>query len=635
MTSRAAMLRPTFAAALVLLAAACAGEGDARPPAAGDERAARVHASVLAGMDSLEAAVARLGAASASAAPAEVQRAFREARLAYKRVEPLVEMYAPTTAELINGPALDEVEEDDPNRFVLRAEGFQVIEERLFPEVDPAGRAEVAEEVAILRANVRRARGMLASTPLTDAAVFDALRQQIARATLLGLAGFDAPLAATGVRETAESFRAVRAALAPYRASDRWREADGRLARAVTYLEAHPDFDSFDRLTFLREHANPAARALWRLREGLGIAAPEGRLAWRGLAATPWERDAFDALAFAPGSAEAPVPARVELGRTLFFDPILSGDGRRACASCHAPEKGFADGLARSLPTGATRGAVLRNAPTLVNAGLQAATFYDLRTTFLEDQVADVVSNPDEMHGDFAAVARRLGGSPEYVARFGHAFAGGGVDERRVRAAVAAYVRSLQRLDSRFDREVRGEPGGMDAAERRGFNLFMGRAKCGTCHFAPLFNGTVPPAYTEAEVEVLGVPAAPATRSARVDPDPGRARVTRIELHQHAFKTPTVRNVALTAPYMHNGVYRTLEEVVDFYDRGGGAGIGIGLANQTLPPDALKLSKREKSDLVAFMRALTDTTGLTARPAVLPRFPHTAHLDRRPIGGAY
>jgi cytochrome c peroxidase len=174
--------------------------------------------------------------------------------------------------------------------------------------------------------------------------------------------------------------------------------------------------------------------------------------------------------------------------------------------------------------------------------------------------------------------------------------------------AVAAYVRSLEALDSRFDRAIRGDTGAVSASERRGFNLFMGKAGCGTCHFAPLFGGTTPPNYLESEPEVIGVPSRPVERGAVIDGDIGVFGSTRAPLHRHAFKTPTVRNVALTAPYMHNGVYRTLEEVIDFYDRGGGAGIGIRLPNQTLPPDSLRLSEREKGDLKAFMESLTDST---------------------------
>ena len=143
-------------------------------------------------------------------------------------------------------------------------------------------------------------------------------------------------------------------------------------------------------------------------------------------------------------------------------------------------------------------------------------------------------------------------------------------------------------------------------SERRGFNLFMGKAACATCHFPPLFGGTLPPAFQESEPEVIGVPRAK-TRRTVVDGDPGVFGLDSLPLHRHAFKTPSVRNVALTAPYMHNGAFRTLREVVDFYDRGGGNGGGMLLPNQTLSAERLRLSAREKRDLVAFLRALTDS----------------------------
>jgi len=130
----------------------------------------------------------------------------------------------------------------------------------------------------------------------------------------------------------------------------------------------------------------------------------------------------------------------------------------------------------------------------------------------------------------------------------------------------------------------------------------MGKAKCATCHFFPLFNGTVPPAYVETESEVLGTPATSEGKS--VDPDVGKFALTQREPHRYAFKTPTVRHIALTAPYMHNGVFKTLEEVVDFYDQGGGNGLGFNLENQTLPFDKLNLTGPEKKALVAFMKVL-------------------------------
>lgn len=138
----------------------------------------------------------------------------------------------------------------------------------------------------------------------------------------------------------------------------------------------------------------------------------------------------------------------------------------------------------------------------------------------------------------------------------------------------------------------------------------MGKGKCGTCHFAPLFNGSKPPLYNIIESEVIGVPGNADSLHPVADADKGRIAITANRVHDNSFKTPTVRNIELTAPYMHNGVYKTLEEVVEFYNKGGGAGLGIKIENQTLPFDNLNLSAAEKKALIAFMRSLTDTSPL-------------------------
>jgi cytochrome c peroxidase len=334
-------------------------------------------------------------------------------------------------------------------------------------------------------------------------------------------------------------------------------------------------------------------------------------------AATLFDSAAFDVTAFAPLDAKAPTAAQVDLGRRLFHDTRLSGDGRRACSSCHLPEKAFTDGMRVNRARG---GAPLaRNTPTVINSGLQLGVFSDLRTTYLEDQVTDVVENVDEMHGSLGTIALALGRDASLAARFRTAFTDQPVrgdtvvTAARIRSALAAYQRSLTRLDSPVDRALRGDVAALTDQARRGLNVFVGKAKCATCHFLPLTNGTVPPMYQKAEVEVLGTPNRAVTARATVDPDQGRYRLTRAAPHLHAFRTPSLRNVALTAPYMHNGAYPTLESVVDFYDRGGGAGIGIALDHQTLPPDPLRLTAQERRELVAFMRALTDTSGTQRR----------------------
>jgi cytochrome c peroxidase len=168
--------------------------------------------------------------------------------------------------------------------------------------------------------------------------------------------------------------------------------------------------------------------------------------------------------------------------------------------------------------------------------------------------------------------------------------------------AIGSYVRSLTRLNSRFDEFMRGNKSAMDTEEIHGFNLFMGKGKCATCHFMPLFNGNFPPGYTTLEMEVIGVPSAAGKKE--IDPDLGRYGIVQLGFLKHAFKTPTLRNAARTSPYMHNGVFASLDQVVDFYDQGGGKGLGLKMDNQTLPFDKLDLDGQEKKDIIAFMKTL-------------------------------
>ncbi len=585
-------------------------------------RADRVRDDWAAGIDSLrtrvralESAAVTLAEAPTPAAIAGAQAAFAQARHAFKRIEFLTWYYEPSTARAMNGPALPDVEDEEGPETVVAPEGFQVIEELLFPTADTAARQQLIDETRNLQSYVTRLYTTASRQHITDDRVFDAAKLEVARLVSLGITGFDSPIALHSLSEGASALRGVHMALAHYRdtlGTAPWNGLDAAFRNAVAMLDTARSFDGFDRLAFIAGAANPLAQALATARTQLAIGVPAEQRAFRVAAATLFEQNAFDASAFAAPQTASPTSAQVALGRALFFDPALSGSGVVACASCHEPERAFTDGRVRSASLSGR--VALRNAPTMLNAGLQVGSFYDLRTTYLEDQVTDVVGNREEMHGSVDAAATALARDTSYRRRFAQAFPDARtatVTGAQVRSAVAAYVRSLVSLNSRIDRAFRGDTTAITTEERRGLNLFLGKAKCGTCHFAPLFNGTVPPMYQESEVEVLGVPSTPTTRNARIDPDSGRFRLTRSAPHLHAFKTPTVRNAALTAPYMHNGVYRTLDEVVDFYNRGGGAGIGITLPNQTLPPDTLGLSRGEQRALVRFMQALTDTAGIT------------------------
>ena len=568
----------------------------------------------------LDTATTRLALAPSVSAAAAAQARFIEARLAFKRIEFLAAYFEPSTTRAMNGPALPRVDDEEGPETVYPPEGFQVIEQLLFPEPDASDRQQVVNETRNLLAYVTRLRTTAARQLITDDRLWDAAKIEIARVVSLGITGFDSPIALQSLQESAAALHGVHVAVAGYRAplgEQAWHTLDSTFTSAIEMLSPSQSFDRFDRLAFITAAANPLAHGLARARTQLAIGIPTERRGWRTEAVTLFDAAAFDAQAFASPNTAPSTADRVSLGRALFYEAGLSDDGRVSCATCHDPEKAFTDGRVRSASRSG-RG-VLRNAPTIINAGLQVGSFYDLRTTYLEDQVTDVLKNAEEMHGSIDDAAARLARDSSYRSRFTRAFPAdrdSSLRGQNIRFAIAAYIRSLQALNSRADRALRGDVAALTADERLGMNLFMGKAKCGTCHFAPLFNGTVPPSYQESEVEVLGVPSTPVTRGARVDPDSGRFRITRSAPHLHAFKTPSVRNAALTAPYMHNGVYRTLDEVVDFYNRGGGAGIGVQLEHQTLPTDPLHLTARERRALVRFMEALTDTAGVVSSSEV-------------------
>jgi cytochrome c peroxidase len=160
-------------------------------------------------------------------------------------------------------------------------------------------------------------------------------------------------------------------------------------------------------------------------------------------------------------------------------------------------------------------------------------------------------------------------------------------------------------FSAKIDQYFRGQIN-LNESETNGFNLFTGKAKCATCHFIPVYNGTIPPWFNNTESEVIGVPKSVRWSDAEIDEDLGRYNLNQIEQLKYSFKTPTIRNIEKTAPYMHNGVYNKLDDVIKFYELGGGNGIGMNLAYQTLPFDNLQLTASEKNDLISFMKTLTD-----------------------------
>ena len=341
------------------------------------------------------------------------------------------------------------------------------------------------------------------------------------------------------------------------------------------------------------------------------------------LAAGPVPLPALAPLPPPPSPPENPTtPEKVALGKKLFFDRRLSGDGTMSCATCHDPESGFADGLPISLSYPTTRN--WRNAPGLVNVAYRKTLFHDGRATSLEEQALFPMMSPFEMNRNLDYLEEVLKTVPAYVEAFRSVF-GGEITRQRVAMAIAAFERTLLSRDTPLDRHLRGEPGALSARQRAGLELFLGKAGCATCH--------VGPNLTDERFHNLGVPEDPKEKE---DPrvlatarfvgkvsgfpdyrtlreDPGRFLVTKDPADWKAFATPSLREVAATAPYMHNGALPTLEEVIGFYDRGGG---GDPKKSPLLRP--LGLSKEEKESLREFLATGLSGSMPKVRPPAIP-----------------
>ncbi len=534
-------------------------------------------------------------------------RQFSEARLHYKKGEGLYEFYFPGVCEVLNGPALDEADEYDDK--VVEATGFQVLEELIFPVVDTTLKVEIETHVALLSSAVVRLRALCESNKVSDANVFEATRLGWMRMLSLGITGFDSPVAQLSLPETKAHLLGISRILSFYPLTDEKAKAWMRLAAQTgAYLDKPVDFTEFDRAEFIIRYWRRVADELLAIQNSLGVPNNNLTSALDLTKSSFLEKGAWDIRHFAPEYNREVSREMVALGEMLFYDPILSGDQNRSCASCHRPSSAFTDGRVTALLLPGREGP-MRNTPTVLYSGFQKAQFWDSRVHFLEDQIKDVVANPNEMHGDIQVACQAMKNSEKYQSFFKASLPHREITEGTVLTALASYIRSLGIFESRVDKYLRGDSSQLNPDEIQGLNLYMGKAKCATCHFMPLTNGLIPPGFHESESEIIGVPQRPDTARAQIDPDAGKFSTYHRELHRFMFKTPTLRNIALTAPYMHNGVYQTLEQVVDFYNRGGGIGIGIDLPTQTLPAEPLGLTRKEQHDLVRFMEALTDSDG--------------------------
>ncbi len=270
-------------------------------------------------------------------------------------------------------------------------------------------------------------------------------------------------------------------------------------------------------------------------------------------------------------------PARVETGKMLFFDVRLSADRSISCATCHDPQRGFADDRPLSIGVFGRKGE--RHVPSLIARGAGVSHFWDGRTPALVKQVLEPITNPNEMDMTLAGALERLRADAGFSA----------LTTGELAESLASYVRTIRSVDSPFDRFLRADANALSAVEREGLRLFHDKARCYLCHSGDHF--------TDEDFHNTGV----AWRGGRLL-DAGRFRVTGKRYHNGAFKTPTLREIARTPPYMHDGSLATLEEVIEFYDKGGNANPWL---DENIEP--LKLTMEEKRAVLAFLGALSGT----------------------------
>jgi cytochrome c peroxidase len=328
------------------------------------------------------------------------------------------------------------------------------------------------------------------------------------------------------------------------------------------------------------------------------------RLPVLGLSSGTIVLDGMSVPDIGPLPAPVPVPpgnvrhaAKIELGKQLFYDGRLSRNNQVSCAYCHIPGSGFSDPHPTSLGVDDLLGG--RQAPTVLNAALSPLLFWDGRARSLEEQTLGPIQNPVEMAETLDHLVSKLQTIKGYQKQFRNVF-GTEISSQGIAKAIAAFARTLISTNSAFDQYAGGNKQAMNQAAIRGIALFKNKARCILCH-----NG---PNFTDNQFHNLGVP-----QVGPMNMDLGRYNVTRQERDKGAFKTPTLRSILETAPYMHDGVFLSLEEVIEFLDKGGGA-------NPNLSPlmKPLGLTQEEKADLLAFLEALTGAP-LKIEPPQLPQ----------------
>lgn len=408
----------------------------------------------------------------------------------------------------------------------------------------------------------------------------------------------------------------------------------------IQFVSAQPiNYEQFDHFTFIKDYINP----LYKLNQELII---QNKVYSKSLIDYSINKNTNSIFSkqLYNGQNSKGIYLRVNdenalaeinnLGKLLFYDPILSGNNERSCASCHKPTQFFTDtNFSTSLQYN-NKNYLERNTPTLINAPFNHLIMADGKHIDLQLQTKGVITNKLEMNANQDSVLAKILSCKEYNEILQNLLkytpTEKSVNFNHVISAITYYYSQFSNYNAPFDNAMNKQ---IEISQnvKDGFNLFMGKAACATCHFAPQFNGVKPP-YIGSEFEVIGVPKN--TEYTSISTDLGRYLINPANETKNAFRTGTIRNAAYTKPYMHNGVFNTLEQVIDFYNTGGGIGNGLNVDNQTLPSDSLHLSPSEKENLILFIQSLTEEIVFEQAPKKLPKS-NIKYLNKRKVGGTY
>lgn len=543
----------------------------------------------------------------------ELQKSLKSTRNSFKEVEFYVAYHYPEfTKTHLNAAPLFHIEAAGTSAFTLPPEGLQVLDELIFSDEATDQKEEIKTITDFLYnsfasfylSSVKNglSKGNNKTLPL---------RIELIRMYSLGVTGFDTPGSLNTSEEATHAFLGMKKYINDdlYFKNYNIQKANTILTEGIDYLSKNTDFEAFDRIEFYKKYIQPLYEEFgnWDgrsddLKEFSG---------WNVNNKNLFSSDFLNPYFYTLLKQNEDSAELRKLGKDIFYDQNLSDNGKMSCATCHLPENAFTDLKAKS-PSNVEGKTVLRNSPSLYNAVFAKRFFYDLRAFYLEQQAEHVIYNEDEFNTSYESIIKKLKTKPEYRKAFKTAFKNGNISKENFSKALSSYVASLYSFESDFDKFMRNEKE-ISSDAKKGFNLFMGKANCATCHFAPNFSGLVPPFFNENESEVLGITTRPINQKPLVlDSDKGRinspVKKENSWIYENSFKTVTVRNIALTKPYFHNGAFNTLEEVLDFYNEGGGEGLGLKMKNQTLAPDKLDLTQTEIKQIIAFLNSLTDVS---------------------------